>query len=220
MASSNRNLVITILVVICLVSLGYYLYQRRKQMADKAAADKAAADKAAADKIGPTDTMPMSNMAPIPQPPGMSTMAPNSMPPVVIRGQIVSIELTHDWLLNLGELGVHTASGILKADDFSSITYPDGVQFTSGQTVDDNRFPASNLVDGVPYSFVYPGGVNHKIRAVLKVPTVVTSVSVWNRVDCCQDRALGVKVRLFDTTGAVYREFTMTDAAGEQVFPV
>jgi hypothetical protein len=76
----------------------------------------------------------------------------------------------------------------------------------------------ANAVDGVEDSRNHPmihhanKPNNEKFTVDLLKVSEVTSVELFNRKDCCQNRIIGARVRLLDTNRAVLREVVITGA--------
>jgi hypothetical protein len=89
----------------------------------------------------------------------------------------------------------------------------DGASLTNGATVTAGSqyspdFPASNLIDTVPRTFAHtaivPGTdyTNDWFKIDLAADTKIAKVVITNRVDCCQARAVGLRVRITNAAGA------------------
>ena len=111
-----------------------------------------------------------------------------------------------DATFNVAEIVVNVSEGTgtrpLTADDYSSSVCDDGSD--TGLYCKDH--PASNAIDGKNNNFAHTGRNSPRLLFVLKVPKKVVNVTVYNRADCCQNRLVGVKLSLLNSTDVPIKE--------------
>ncbi len=103
-----------------------------------------------------------------------------------------------DWV-NLAELQVFDATG-------SNVALNKPVLSTS--ILDSGLYPNNFLVDGIFTNFAHThSGRNEYFQLDLLQSTTITSIALYNRADCCQERILYQCVTLFDEAMNVVQQF-------------
>lgn len=115
-----------------------------------------------------------------------------------------------DWrTFQIGEIAAIDAAGkTLSAADYASAEYDADTRRT--RPAPDWDKP-TNAYDGDPKTITHTSGQQpvHRLSLKLKQPTVITSLRILNRVDCCQARLAGVLCEML-MSGKVVHSFTLT----------
>lgn len=118
--------------------------------------------------------------------------------PKPVVGQFVRIErATGSEVINLGELAVYGPN--------NQSLIP-GATITAGSTY-YGMYPPANLIDSQIYTFAHtdpegPPYTNTWMELNLGTNKEISQVVITNRQDCCQDRAIGLRLVIKNTSGA------------------
>ncbi len=122
-------------------------------------------------------------------------------------GQSMPAGENNDWrTFQIGELKAYDVSGrMLTNADFSSVVY-------NTAAYDNNYYPAGNIIDNNPNTFIHTSGLDpvHQMTLTLKTPINVSRLQVLNRADCCQTRLNGTVCELKRTNGTLIKQFVLT----------
>jgi len=127
---------------------------------------------------------------------GSATTPKTPVVPTLPSGQYVKlVHTTLDQVINLAELEVFTKAGT--------------TNLATGKTVTSSAFhpagPLPNLVDGNMTNFAHTmneiAATGDSMLIDLGSVQEIEKIKITNRVDCCQERAIGIKVVILGADG-------------------
>jgi len=163
--------------------------------------------------------------SPAPAPVKEGPPPPPPMPPKPMVKNIQLIQTNADVPLNLAEVEVYDRSG-------SIINLSQNATLTQSSLIDSTNpslYPVSNLIDGNSGNFAHTndkvtrgatqGDPQPTFTITFKQPTDIGKIMIFNRTDCCQDRAKTVKVQV-EFTGNVISALMLGDQKMQYVLNV
>ena len=128
---------------------------------------------------------------------------------------LINIDKPEGGIINLGELKVYDINGILLDVNAYKIIYDNQWIFSNSMG------PATNLFDKDNNTVYHSNGSgdSKKISLQLIKPEVIAKVIVINRLDCCQDRAIGVTISLFGESSNIIDKLILSDAKEMSFYP-
>ena len=131
------------------------------------------------------------------------------------KTKFINIDKVSGKTVNLGELKVYDINGILLNVNSYKIIYDNQRIFN------DNQGPITNLFDK-DHGSIYHSNESADTKAVslqLIKPEVIAKVIVINRLDCCQDRAIGVTISLIGESSNIIDKLILSDAKEMSFYP-
>jgi hypothetical protein len=124
-------------------------------------------------------------------------------------------DLSGGGTFQIGEVKTFVDGVQLKPTDYTEARYLTGGTAGGWQS----QFPVGHIVDGALNTFSHTdAGAVQELLLAIDRPANVTSLEVYNRLDCCQARLNGVKIILQDDMKNIVWTGTLTGQKDPQVF--
>ena len=129
-----------------------------------------------------------------------------------VQGRYIQVSSAVTQCMNWAEMQIFSTSG--------------GTNIASGKTVakssglNGDSYPGSNLVDGDLTNFAHTSCTDVPTMTIdLGATLPIFNIRLYNRTDCCQQRAVGMTITILDANKAVvFTSNKITDSQGNSVF--